>query len=61
MDQLGVHLETSTSEAAAGAMLARVDQLSDPRRGDVEVAGSAPTSRPTVCRTSRRPALSAAR
>ena len=37
LDELGVHFESSASEAAAAAMLVGLRHVSDPRRGDLEV------------------------
>ena len=37
LDDLGVHFEPAANEAAAAAMLAASIQLSNPRRGDVEI------------------------
>ena len=37
LGDLGVHFETSASEAAAASTLAASVDLSDPRRGDVEI------------------------
>ena len=47
LGELGVHFESSASEATAAATLAASDPLSDPRRRHLQVAPSAPTSPPT--------------
>ena len=39
LDELGVHFETSASEATAAATLAASVHVSAPRRGDLEVDG----------------------
>jgi len=55
MDELGVHVEACTNEASAAAMLGAsiMYPCAAPSPGN---RWSAPTSRPTRCRTSPRPA-----